>query len=77
MSSPFYPGSGGSPFDDFFQAFLSSGGRRGMQRVDITQLLSDHSREVVAAAARQTAAWGSTDLDGEHLLWALLRPEDL
>src|SRR4051812_34764820 len=73
MSSGF-PGApfGGGPFDDFFQAFLGSGAaRRGMQRVDITQLLSSSAREVVAAAARQAAEWGSTDLDTEHLLWAL------
>ncbi len=59
-----FPGApfGGGPFDDFFQAFLGGpGARRGMQRVDITQLLSSHSREVVAAAARQAAEWGSPD----------------
>jgi ATP-dependent Clp protease ATP-binding subunit ClpC len=69
-----FPGGpyGASPFDDFFQAFLGPGGaRRGPQRVDITQLLTDHAREVVAAAARQAADWGVTDLDGEALLWAL------
>jgi ATP-dependent Clp protease ATP-binding subunit ClpC len=67
---------GGSPFDDFFSAFFGAGGngpgaRRGMQRVDITQLLSDHSREVVSAAAQAASRWGSSDLDTEHLLWAL------
>jgi ATP-dependent Clp protease ATP-binding subunit ClpC len=69
-----FPGSpfGGSPFDDFFQAFMGNpGARRGMQRVDITQLLSEQSREVVATAARQAAQWGDLDLDAEHLLWAL------
>jgi ATP-dependent Clp protease ATP-binding subunit ClpC len=69
-----FPGGpfGGSPFDDFFQAFMGNpGARRGMQRVDITQLLSEHSREVVANAARQAAQWGDLDLDAEHLLWAL------
>ncbi|MFC7572833.1 Clp protease N-terminal domain-containing protein [Klenkia terrae] len=71
MTDPFDTGSGRSPFDDFFSAFLSSGARRGMQRVDITQLLSDHARQVVSAAARQAAAWGGRDLDAEHLLWAL------
>ena len=67
-----FPGGpfGGSPFDDFFSAFLNSGGgaRRGMQRVDITQLLSEHSREVVSAAAQAASQWGSADLDTEHLL---------
>ncbi|GAB3346845.1 ATP-dependent Clp protease ATP-binding subunit [Modestobacter lapidis] len=67
FGSPF----GGGPFDDFFQAFTGPGARRGMQRVDITQLLSDQAREVVSSAARQAAEWGSPDLDCEHLLWAL------
>ncbi|SDY02560.1 ATP-dependent Clp protease ATP-binding subunit ClpC [Modestobacter sp. DSM 44400] len=68
-----FPGEpyGASPFDDFFQAFLGPGARRGMQRVDITQLLSDHAKQVVASAAQQATEWGSTDLDCEHLLWAL------
>jgi ATP-dependent Clp protease ATP-binding subunit ClpC len=69
-----YPGTpfGGGPFDDYFQAYLGGpGAHRGMQRVDITQLLSDHSRQIMATAARQAAEWGDTDLDGEHLLWAL------
>ena len=45
-----FPGApfGGSPFDDFFQALPGRpGARRGMQRVDITQLLSEQSRELV------------------------------
>ncbi|KQS63666.1 ATP-dependent Clp protease ATP-binding subunit [Modestobacter sp. Leaf380] len=71
MTDPFDSGSGRSPFDDFFAAFLGSGARRGMQRVDITALLSDQARQVVGAAAHQAAAWGSRDLDAEHLLWAL------
>ncbi|WP_249522907.1 ATP-dependent Clp protease ATP-binding subunit [Modestobacter marinus] len=73
MTSGFPGGSfGGSPFDDFFSAFLGGpGARRGMQRVDITQLLSEHSREVVTTAAQQASEWGSADLHTEHLLWAL------
>src|SRR3954454_12582216 len=70
MSSGFPGGPfGGSPFDDFFQGGFA--GRRGMQRIDITQLLSDQSRDVVGTAAREAAEWGNRDLDGEHLLWAL------
>jgi ATP-dependent Clp protease ATP-binding subunit ClpC len=60
---------GGGPFDDFFHG--GPGGGRGMQRVDITQLLSDQSRELLQMAARQASEWGSSDLDVEHLLWAL------
>src|SRR3954465_8046624 len=69
-----FPGApyGGGPFDDFFQAFLGGpGARRGMQRVDITQLLSENSREVVGTAARQASQWGDLDLDSAHRLWAL------
>src|SRR4051794_27681236 len=69
-----FPGApfGGGPFDDFFQAFLGgAGARRGMQRVDITQLLSSRPREVVRAAARPAAGGGSPDLDTAHLLGAL------
>ncbi len=61
-----------SPLDDF-SAFL--GPRRGMQRVDLTQLLSDEGRETLAAAARQATAWGGRDLDAAHLLWALADQE--
>jgi ATP-dependent Clp protease ATP-binding subunit ClpC len=63
------PPNAGGPFDDFFRG--GPGGGRGMQRVDITQLLSEQSRELLSMAARQASEWGSTDLDGEHLLWAL------
>jgi ATP-dependent Clp protease ATP-binding subunit ClpC len=63
------PPNDSGPFDDFFRG--GPGGGRGMQRVDITQLLSEHSRELLQMAARQASEWGSTDLDGEHLLWAL------
>jgi len=61
-----------SPFDDF-SALL--GPRRGMQRVDLTQLLSEHARETLVAAARQAAGWGGHDLDAPHLLWALAGQE--
>ena len=71
MTDPFDTGSGRSPFDDFFSAYLGAGARRGMQRVDITRLLSGNARQVVGSAARQAAAWGGRDLDAEHLLWAL------
>ncbi|MCO7219225.1 ATP-dependent Clp protease ATP-binding subunit [Klenkia sp. PcliD-1-E] len=61
-----------SPLDDF-SAFL--GPRRGMQRVDLTQMLSDEGRATLAAAARQATAWGAHDLDAAHLLWALAGQE--
>jgi ATP-dependent Clp protease ATP-binding subunit ClpC len=62
-----------SPFDDFSAAVF--GNRRGMQRVDLTQLLSEHARETLVAAAQQAAGWGGRDLDAPHLLWALAGQE--
>ena len=40
MTSPFYPGPYGSPFDDFFARYLGGEQRAPRQRVDITQFLS-------------------------------------
>ena len=65
--------SGASPFDDFLAQFFGdrAGGRSN--QIDITRFLTEQAREVVAAAAMQTAAWGRTDLDTEQLLWAVLQ----
>ena len=68
MTSGFFPGGYGSPFDEFFSRYM--GGPR--QRIDITQFLSERAREVVNAAARHAAGTGSTDVDTSHLLLALL-----
>src|SRR3954470_6852223 len=75
MTSGFFPGGFGSPFDDFFARYGggSAGGPR--QRVDITQFLSQQARELVNAAARRAAETGSPDLDTEHLLWAMTEEE--
>jgi ATP-dependent Clp protease ATP-binding subunit ClpC len=71
MSAGYYgdEGFGGSPFDDFMANFFGAP-RRPSQRVDITRLMSMPARELLAAAAAQAAAWGGSDLDTEHLLWA-------
>src|SRR5579875_3408791 len=67
-------GSLGSPFDDLFEQFFS--GRspftptRRVQQVDISRLLNEQARELLARASRQAAAWGSPDVDAVHLLWA-------
>src|ERR671917_4962 len=82
------PLGGGSLFDDFFNRFFdegasggagrSSAGRRGVapersaEQVDITQLFSDSTNELLQRAARKAAEWGSTDLNTEHLLHAAL-----
>jgi ATP-dependent Clp protease ATP-binding subunit ClpC len=75
MTTPFFPGSYGSPFDDFLARYLGGEQRAPRQRVDITQFLSQQGRELVNAAARQAVATGSADLDTEHLLWAMTHDE--
>src|SRR4051795_13375934 len=70
MSSEYFPGPYGSPFDDFFARYMG-GPRQPRQRVDITQLLSEQARELVNAAARRAVDVGSPDLDTDHLLWAM------
>jgi ATP-dependent Clp protease ATP-binding subunit ClpC len=82
------PPGGGSLFDDFFGRFFEEGasggagrgsaGRSGVvperraEQVDITQLFSDSTDELLQRAARQAAEWGSADLNTEHLLHAAL-----
>src|SRR5215208_5315833 len=82
------PLGGGSLFDDFFGRFFdeglsggagrSSAGRRSVvperkaEQVDITQLFSDSTNELLQRAARRAAEWGSADLNTEHLLHAAL-----
>ena len=79
---------GGSLFDDFVNRFFeedASGGAGGTsarrrnvvperraEQVDITQLFSDSTDELLQRAARQAAHWGSADLNTEHLLLAAL-----
>ena len=74
---PFGPGEfGASPFDDFLARFF--GGpvpRRPVQRIDIGQLMTEQSRELLRDAAAQAAQWGEADLDTDHLLWAATRQE--
>jgi ATP-dependent Clp protease ATP-binding subunit ClpC len=72
MTSGYFPGPYGSPFDDFFATY---GQPQHRQRIDITQLLSEQARELVNAAARRAAEVGSPDLDTEHLLWAMTEEE--
>jgi ATP-dependent Clp protease ATP-binding subunit ClpC len=76
---PFGPGDfGASPFDDLFARFFGgSVPQRPAQRIDIGQLLTDQSRELVRDAAAQAAQWGDPDLDTEHLLWAATRQESV
>ncbi|MGY1732489.1 ATP-dependent Clp protease ATP-binding subunit [Geodermatophilus sp. SYSU D01045] len=75
MTSPFFPGPYGSPFDDFFARYLGGEQRTPRQRVSPMQFLSQQARELVNAAAAQALATGSADLDTEHLLWAMTGDE--
>jgi ATP-dependent Clp protease ATP-binding subunit ClpC len=59
MTSGFFPGGYGSPFDDFFGRYGGGGAGGPRQRVDITQFLSQQARELVNAAARRAAETGS------------------
>ncbi|MGY1782850.1 Clp protease N-terminal domain-containing protein, partial [Geodermatophilus sp. SYSU D01036] len=74
MTSGYFPGPYGSPFDDFFARYMG-GARQPRQRVDITQFLSEQARGLVNAAARRAAEVGSPDLDTDHLLWAMTEDE--
>jgi ATP-dependent Clp protease ATP-binding subunit ClpC len=72
MTSGMFPGGYGSPFDEFFSRYMGGeGARQPRQRIDITQFLSEHARELVNTAARRAAEAGSADLDTDHLLWAM------
>ena len=69
MTSAFGPGGAGSgPFDDFLASFLGGASPRGVQRIDITQLMTEPARQLVGAAAQQAAERGNSDLDAWHLL---------
>jgi ATP-dependent Clp protease ATP-binding subunit ClpC len=71
MTSGFFPGPYGSPFDDYFARYGGGGPGGPRQHIDITQFLSEPARDLVNAAARRAVEGGSTDLDTEHLLWAM------
>ncbi len=71
MSSFYSPGGfGGGPFDEFFARFFGAPGQRPVHRVDLTRLLTEQSRVLVAGAAQRAVEGGSRDLDAVHLLWA-------
>src|SRR5438552_7042984 len=72
---------GRSLFDEFFSDFFDrtpSTGRvaapaRQVERVDVTQLFSDATRELLQRAAQTALEWGSLDLDSDHLLYGALQ----
>ncbi|WP_158895409.1 ATP-dependent Clp protease ATP-binding subunit [Amycolatopsis anabasis] len=71
MTEFFATGPGSSPFDQFLAQFFGNAfpGRRP-HSVDITRLLSDQARDLVAEAAAKAADAGRNDVDDEQLLWA-------
>ena len=46
-----------------------------MEQVDVTEVFSDATRELLQRAAQQAVEWGSLDLDTEHLLWAAMQDD--
>ena len=74
---PFGPGDYGTgPFDDLFARFFGDAlPQRPVRRIDIGQLLTEQSRDLVRDAADAAGQWGDADLDTDHLLWAATRQE--
>jgi ATP-dependent Clp protease ATP-binding subunit ClpC len=79
-------GGGIGLFDDFFSRFFgepsgAAGGgaapptERRVEQVDVTQLFSDATRELLQRAAETAVDWGSMDLETDHLLHAALEDE--
>ncbi|SNT54940.1 ATP-dependent Clp protease ATP-binding subunit ClpC [Asanoa hainanensis] len=66
---------GGDPFDEFMAQFLSPGQPRA--RLDLGKVMSQDARELLQAAAGEAAQLGSSDLDTEHLLWAMTQKPPL
>jgi ATP-dependent Clp protease ATP-binding subunit ClpC len=72
-------------FDDFFSRFFNEsagpGGaatprtERRVEQIDVTELFSDATRELLQRAAERAADWGNLDLDTDHLLHAALGDE--
>ncbi|PSK95897.1 ATP-dependent Clp protease ATP-binding subunit ClpC [Murinocardiopsis flavida] len=63
-------------FEEFLARFFGPGGaRRPAQRVDLSRLMDDSARQVVAQAISRAAETDHSDLDASHLLWALANYE--
>ncbi len=78
MAGPIGPpdDDGISPFDELLARFFGGDApRHSFQRVDITQLMSEQARELLALAVTQVTERGGADVDAEHLLWATTQVE--
>ncbi|MBF0660219.1 ATP-dependent Clp protease ATP-binding subunit [Rhodococcus sp. (in: high G+C Gram-positive bacteria)] len=60
------------PFEDIFDRFFGPGGMRQppVQRVDLSRLLNDDAKRLVADARNAASEWGNSELTPEHLLYA-------
>ncbi|MYU47997.1 ATP-dependent Clp protease ATP-binding subunit, partial [Streptomyces sp. SID7803] len=64
------------PFGEMLNRFFGTSPASSppaVQRVPIGRLLSDSSQEVLNLAARKAVEDGTSDLDTEHLLWAVTK----
>ena len=62
----------GGSLDDLISRFFGGDpfAGRPVERVDLSRLLSNESRQLLQRAAEQATEWGSPYLNVEHLLWA-------
>ncbi|GAA2795070.1 ATP-dependent Clp protease ATP-binding subunit [Saccharopolyspora taberi] len=59
------------PFDEYLARFFGPGATSGAgRRVDITELMTQQTQELLGAAADHARGLGHDDLDALHLLWA-------
>ncbi|MHA6799876.1 ATP-dependent Clp protease ATP-binding subunit [Bounagaea algeriensis] len=73
-------GSGQGPFDEYFARFFGpqgggpGGGDEG-RRVNLTDLLTEQTQQLLAEAARFARERGQSELDALHLLWAVTQQQ--
>ncbi|ACY98508.1 MULTISPECIES: ATP-dependent Clp protease ATP-binding subunit [Thermomonospora] len=67
---------GKDPFEELLARFFGAAGvHRAVERVNLARLMSEPGRDLIRDAAARAAEWGSSDLDTDHLLWAVTRQE--
>ncbi|GAB2761580.1 ATP-dependent Clp protease ATP-binding subunit [Salinifilum aidingensis] len=73
-------GFGQGPFDEYFARFFGpqgggpSGGDEG-RRVNLTDLMTEQTQQLLAEAARFARERGQSELDALHLLWAVTQQQ--
>ena len=63
---------GQGPFDEYLARFFGPGAGPG-RRVDITELMTQQTQQVLAGAAEYARDRGHGELDALHVLWALTK----